>query len=182
MIYYLADLSSNSVKIGYTTPSGLKARMSNLKSSNSAELKLIGAHSGTRDKEHAIHIHLAAYKTRKRGEWFHMDTIVLEYIEQNNDFEYFFDVFETQIKDGQFNQTVYQRMLEAYSYERTGNRRLNIKVGQYSDSYKDLSEWIDLVHSDRSEDVSDIEENYYVEELEVMPYIWSNAKSTCNLN
>lgn len=176
MIYYLANMSDDTVKIGYTTPKGIKSRFANLKSANSKQLRLVGTQSGTRDKEAFIQNKLAVYKTRNRGEWFHLDPIVIEYIEENNDFEYFFDVFEDQIKLGKLNQPVFQRMLEAYAYERGGNKKLKIKVGKYSDCYKNLSEWTNYVMMyEGIENVSG-QDDYYVEEEPV--YIWE-TKSTC---
>lgn len=178
MIYYLANMTDDTVKIGYTTPKGMKARFSNLKSANSNQLRLVGTQSGTRDKEAFIHTQLAIYKTRKRGEWFHLDPIVNEYIEEHNDFEYFFDVFEDDIKLGKLNQPLFQRMLEAYAYERSGNKKLNINVGKYSDCYKNLSEWTNYVMM--NEDIDDVvaQDIYYIFEEEPF-YIWPGTKSTC---
>ena len=139
MIYYLMDTERDTVKIGYTTPSNMKSRLSVLKSGNSSKLKLIGIHSGTRDKEKFVHTTLVEYKDH--GEWFHLDPIVIEYIEEHNDFEYFFDVFEDKIKNGSLNQPVFQRFLEAFAFERGGANKLKLKVGTHSDNYKNLSEW-----------------------------------------
>lgn len=178
MIYYLANLEDDTVKIGYTTPSKMKARFSNLKSSNSAQLRLVGTQSGTRDKETFIHTQLASYKTRKRGEWFHLDPIVIEYIEEHNDFEYFFDVFENEIKLGKLNQPLFRRMLEAFAYERGASKKLHIKANQYSDCYKNLSEWTN--YAMMNADIEDVasQDIYYIFE-EVPVYIWPAAKSTC---
>lgn len=178
MIYYLADAQNDTVKIGYTTPSNIKKRFANLKSSNSSQLRLVAAHSGTRDKETFIHNHLAAYKTRQRGEWFHLDDVVNEYIEEHNDFEYFFDVFEDDIRKGKMNQPVFQRMLEAYMYERAGNKKLNISVGVYSDQYKNLSEWMNYVMMCEDNEENHGEDMYYIFEPEKV-YVWPGATSTC---
>ena len=172
------NTENDTVKIGYTTPSNMKSRLSVLKSGSPSQLRLIGAHSGTRDKEKFIHTQLEQYKTRKRGEWFHLDPIVIEYIEEHNDFEYFFDVFEVGLKSGALNQPVFQRFLEAFAFERGASKKLNLKVGINSELYKNLQEWTNYVIMIEDNEAA-AEETYYLFEEE-KSYIWADAKSICN--
>lgn len=112
MIYYLADLSAYRVKVGYTTPDLIKKRFSNIQVGNSNPLRLVGVHSGDRDKESFIKEKLK--QANVRGEWYSIDNTTLSHIESHNDFEYFFDVFRDILKNGGLQEPVFKRFYQQY--------------------------------------------------------------------
>ena len=69
MIYWIGNIKSGPVKIGYTScVGGAEARLSSLQTGNAQELSVLGAIPGTQRGESKIH--QALYKNRVRGEWF----------------------------------------------------------------------------------------------------------------
>ncbi len=175
MIYYLADLKQMHVRIGYTTPRVLKARLYNHQSSNAQSLFLLGVHTGTCGTEKSVHLALGDH--RVRGEWFHLNTDVLSYVDEHVDSEYFFDVFEDDLYEKRIRHPIFAWLLNRYQIER------NNWFGPGSDFV--LIDWIDWISEQEYDKVMIITQPnlngqaQIVEEKETQPGPYHWGQSVC---
>lgn len=84
IVYFILDTYSNSVKIGYTTITGLSKRLETLQIGTPYELKLLGALWGNQKIEKQIHKQFSS--SHIRGEWFHYTQELEDYIAKSWDF------------------------------------------------------------------------------------------------
>lgn len=77
MIYFILSSEINAVKIGFTT--NVEQRLSVLQTGSPHELKLVKVISGSPRKEKQLHKKFAEYNIR--GEWFHWNDVIKNYVE-----------------------------------------------------------------------------------------------------
>jgi len=80
MVYFIADTTNDVVKIGYSKD--IKKRLKQLQTSNGNVLVLLGYMNGNEAEEKYTHQLFSEYKLQ--GEWFHLNEIVIDYININN--------------------------------------------------------------------------------------------------
>ena len=78
-IYFILDRTANAIKIGYST--NVAARLTDLQTSSSTKLELLGSKPGTRQSEFQLHYRFR--HSRLSGEWFTVTPELIEYIEAN---------------------------------------------------------------------------------------------------
>ncbi len=78
MIYFIENLETKHIKIGFTTD--IKNRLSNLQTSSPYELKVLAVCEGNDKTEKELHIKFNDYHTR--GEWFNPNKELIDYISQ----------------------------------------------------------------------------------------------------
>jgi hypothetical protein len=81
MIYFIQDIESKHIKIGYTK--NIKSRISNLQVGSSSKLKLLGYISGDLTLEKEIHYIFREFTVR--GEWFRVDQTIIDYLNSNTE-------------------------------------------------------------------------------------------------
>jgi hypothetical protein len=84
IVYFILDVQSNAVKIGYTTLKGLKRRLDNLQIGTPNNLKILGAVWGDRKIERKLHEKFVDFHIR--GEWFNYTSEIDEYLNECWDF------------------------------------------------------------------------------------------------
>ena len=71
MIYFVREIVSGRVKIGYTKDEGsLKSRLSTLQTGNPDEIELYGTIPGTMKVEKFLHRQFGRFRVRSNSEWF----------------------------------------------------------------------------------------------------------------
>lgn len=158
MIYYLADVVNDVVKIGHSTPNNFIHRIRNLNTGNAFPTHIIAVHSGSLNREKTIHKRLSSH--RRKGEWFHMNAGVIQHIDGHHDPEYFFDVFESEIQSGLFNASTFDRLTQEYYRDRMLVRPfapigLQDWISYYAERYhndQSVESWRNIVPPDIFED------------------------------
>lgn len=88
MVYFIADLNNEKVKIGFTKKDNGNHRLKQLQTSNANKLFIVGSVSGDMKKEKYLHKKFIQYKDNLNGEWFSLSDEIINYINDNSEMQY----------------------------------------------------------------------------------------------
>lgn len=85
IIYFILDENQSLIKIGKTTISNVKSRLSALQTGCPNKLRVIGVIRGSTSEESKVHSMFEEF--HHRGEWFKMHPDILQFIKDSDDFD-----------------------------------------------------------------------------------------------